>query len=126
MQLVLAVAAIGAAVFVLATWLRRVSAADDAVAQKHGATLDAAAHAAQLAQMPGVSPQLAIEVASPPAVDARAEALPCPMCEGPCHVEAHVVEVHDEQRLRVAQVRCGRCGARRSLYFRLRATPQLN
>ncbi|MBL4685517.1 MAG: hypothetical protein JKY37_13060 [Nannocystaceae bacterium] len=126
MQLVLGVAAIGAAVFVLATWLRRVAATDDAVAQKHAATLDAAAQAAQLAQMPGVSPQLAIEVVSPPAVEARAEAMPCPVCDGPCHVEAHVVEVHDAQRLRVAQVRCGRCGARRSLYFRLRVTPQLN
>jgi hypothetical protein len=74
------------------------------------------------ARMPGGSPGHPIEVASPAVIEPRAASLPCPRCGSPAHVDEHVVEAHDEQRLRVTRMRCGTCGHRRPLYFLVRSS----
>lgn len=71
-------------------------------------------------RLPGGRPTHPIEVASAAAIEPRASSLPCPRCGGPAHVDEHVVEEHDDQRLRVTHMRCGTCGHRRPLYFVLR------
>jgi hypothetical protein len=77
----------------------------------------------RLAQLqPGGSPAHPLELSSASQVEVRARATPCPLCEGPLRLEEHAAEVHGAARLRVARMVCGRCGARRTLYFRLGTT----
>ena len=52
-------------------------------------------------------------------VEARALAKPCPLCGAPLRLDAHIVEVIDGVRLRVAAVTCAMCGVDRKIYFRL-------
>ena len=68
---------------------------------------------------PGGSPERPMVIESPAVVDIRAEAKPCPLCNGPLHLEEHTAVQIDGVRLRVAEVLCTLCGTRRSLYFRL-------
>ncbi len=72
------------------------------------------------ARLPGGNPAHPIEVASAAVIEPRATSLACPRCGGPAHVDEHVVEEHEQQRLRVTRMRCGTCGHRRPLYFVLR------
>ncbi len=67
----------------------------------------------------GGSPQRPLIVASPPVVDLRAVAKPCPLCGGPLKLEEHAAVEIEGERLRVASVACILCGTRRELYFRL-------
>ena len=67
----------------------------------------------------GGSPQRPLIVASPPVVDVRAVAKPCPLCGGPLKLEEHAAVELEGERLRVASVACTLCGTRRELYFRL-------
>lgn len=62
-----------------------------------------------------------IEVSSASTVEPHAGGLPCAGCgESGVRVEEHVaVTTEDDRRLRVARVRCARCGAARSIYFRI-------
>jgi len=122
----LALAALGAAALVIAIAVRRVAAVDEARAEANSEAERDHMRLRQAARLPGASPQRPIEVASPAAVEARAEAIPCPRCAGPCHVEEHVVEIHEGARLRVAKMRCGGCGRRRPVYMRLREQPLPN
>jgi hypothetical protein len=68
---------------------------------------------------PGGTPDNAIEVAASSVVEVHAAGIPCTLCEKEVDVEEHLVEEHKGQLLRVARVRCRRCGHHRSLYFRL-------
>lgn len=68
---------------------------------------------------PGGAPDRPIEVDTPPVVDVRAEAHPCPLCEGSLRLIEHAAETIDGQRLRVARVTCTSCGIAREIYFRL-------
>jgi hypothetical protein len=70
---------------------------------------------------PGGAPDRPIAIDTPAVVDLRAVAKPCPLCGGSLKVEAHTAEVIDGARLRVANVACTQCGARRAIYFRLTA-----
>lgn len=126
MSIGLALAALGAAALVIAIVVRRVAAVDDAREQVHADAERDHMRMRQAARLPGASPERPIEVASPAAVEARAEAIACPRCGGPCHVEEHVVEIHGDVRLRVAKMRCGGCGRRRPVYMQLRESPLLN
>src|SRR5262249_26798394 len=72
---------------------------------------------------PGGAPERPIEVASPAQVDPMADATPCPLCEAGLRLEEHRAETVRGVRLRVAAMRCTRCGVRRALYFRLASSP---
>jgi hypothetical protein len=85
-----------------------------------------ATHRERLFQLePGSTPEHPIEISSPTLVEPKATALLCPRCELPFRVEAHRAPSVAGMRLREAEVSCSRCGARRSLWFRLMG-PTLN
>jgi hypothetical protein len=67
----------------------------------------------------GGSPRRPIDVEAPTQVEPIAQGTSCPLCEGGLRLENHAAETHDGIRLRVAHVRCTRCGTARALYFRL-------
>jgi hypothetical protein len=69
----------------------------------------------------GGAPDRPIVVETPPLVDVRAEAQPCPLCEGSLRLVEHTAETIDGARLRLARVTCTRCGIARAIYFRLAA-----
>ncbi|KIG14874.1 hypothetical protein DB30_06256 [Enhygromyxa salina] len=71
-------------------------------------------------QLPGGDPSRAIVVASPAVIDRHAERWPCPVCQGSVRCETHGAELIAGKRLRVARVRCPRCGFERDVYFALR------
>jgi hypothetical protein len=68
----------------------------------------------------GGSPERPLEVSSAAVVEAHAESVPCPRCEGKHDVLEHVALTRDEVRLREARLRCRQCGSKRSLWFRIR------
>ncbi len=74
---------------------------------------------------PGGTPERPIEIESPSVVELRASALACPRCEVAFRVEAHRAPSSPGMRLRQAEVVCPRCGAHRSIWFRL-VGPSLN
>lgn len=70
----------------------------------------------------GGSPERPLELASAAQVEPRAENEPCLVCDGAVRTVEHRAETVDGRRLRVALVRCPKCGAERTLYFRLLRT----
>lgn len=84
--------------------------------------LDAAARMLEAAR-PGGSVSGAIDVASAAQIEPRAEREPCPHCGGRFHVEAHTVEIVDDDRLRQVVARCGGCGITRTTWFRVAPPP---
>jgi hypothetical protein len=88
---------------------------------------EAAREAAKLARArmklaalePGGAPERPIEIASASVVEPHAASLPCAACGASgVRVEEHAAE----EGLRVAHVRCARCGASRPLWFRIGTT----
>jgi hypothetical protein len=73
------------------------------------------------AMEPGGAPDRPLEVATASLVEPRAASLPCAACGADgVRVEEHTATTTaDERRLRVAHVRCPRCGAAREIYFRI-------
>jgi hypothetical protein len=74
----------------------------------------------------GGSPERPIDVTSASVVEPHAAGLGCAACGGSTRVEQHsavTVEAASgvSHSLRVARVRCTRCGVERDIYFRLRA-----
>ena len=74
------------------------------------------------AELPGGDPGRAILVRSPAVIENHAERWPCPVCASPVRCEHHRVMHLGERRLRVARVRCPRCGFERDVHFELRAS----
>lgn len=82
---------------------------------------------------PGGSPERPIEVTSASVVEVHAAGLPCAACGARTRVEEHAVAAAPSERegagasrtLRVARVRCSRCGLARDVYFRI-GTPLAN
>jgi uncharacterized protein (DUF1786 family) len=70
----------------------------------------------------GGAPDRPIEVASASQVDVHARDARCPVCTGLVRLEDHTAETIGGVRLRVAHVRCGQCGRKRAIYFRLVST----
>ncbi|TMA52567.1 MAG: hypothetical protein E6J75_16665 [Deltaproteobacteria bacterium] len=68
---------------------------------------------------PGGAPERPLQVESPAQVDVVATASPCPLCGGTLRLEEHAAERVGGVSLRVARLRCTRCGISRSRYFRL-------
>ena len=74
------------------------------------------------AAAPGGAPDRPIEVTSASTVEVHATGLPCPACElAGTRLEEHaaVSEGTPPRHLRVARLRCPRCGVRREVYFRI-------
>lgn len=72
----------------------------------------------------GGSPERPIEVTSASIVEPHAAGLACAACGGSTRVEEHAaVSIADangsSRALRIARVRCTRCGTSRDIYFRL-------
>ncbi|MBX3221284.1 MAG: hypothetical protein KF795_12245 [Labilithrix sp.] len=75
----------------------------------------------------GGSPERPIEVTSASVVEAHAVGLGCAACGGSTRVEEHTAVTIPgaggvPRALRVARVRCARCGVARDVYFRLGTT----
>jgi hypothetical protein len=79
-----------------------------------------AAHEQLFRLDPGGSPERPLDVPSPALVEAQAQSLPCPRCEGRHDVLEHLALTRGEARLREARLRCRQCGSLRSLWFRIR------
>jgi rubredoxin len=71
-------------------------------------------------RLPGGDPGRAIEIDSPAVVERHAERWPCPVCRSAVRCTGHRVEHLAGRRLRVAEVRCPRCGFARDVFFVLR------
>jgi hypothetical protein len=76
-------------------------------------------------RLPGGARSNPIDIATPSVVEPIAGAEKCLRCAGDLRLEEHSAETHDGERLRVARMKCVRCGAARELFFRLQA-PQLH
>jgi hypothetical protein len=75
---------------------------------------------ARLAEMsPGGAPTRPIEVASASVIEPSASSTPCALCEGTLRIEEHAAETAQGVRLRVVRLRCTRCSATRSIWFRI-------
>jgi hypothetical protein len=68
---------------------------------------------------PGGAADRPIDVVSASIVESMARAGACPRCEGPVNVDEHAARTVEGRRLRIARVRCPRCGAGREIYFRI-------
>jgi hypothetical protein len=68
----------------------------------------------------GGAPERPIDVESAAQVEPHARAIPCARCGEATRVDEHTAETIDGARLRVARTSCPSCGAKRSIYFRIR------
>ncbi|MFO7565796.1 MAG: hypothetical protein R6X02_24345 [Enhygromyxa sp.] len=73
-------------------------------------------------ELPGGDPLRAIRVSSPAVIERHAERWGCPVCQGAVRCVQHRAELVADRRLRVARVRCPRCGFERDLFFELETT----
>lgn len=67
----------------------------------------------------GGSAERPLPIASAAVVEAHAESVPCPRCDGRHQVAEHVAVTVAGARLREARLVCRQCGTRRSLWFRI-------
>lgn len=67
----------------------------------------------------GGSAERPLPVVSAAVIEAHAEAVPCPACEGKHDVVEHVAVTRAGIRLREVRLRCRQCGTNRSLWFRI-------
>ena len=67
----------------------------------------------------GGSPERPIAVVSAAVVEAHAESVGCPRCDGKQEVVEHVAVTVAGARLREARLRCRQCGTTRSMWFRI-------
>jgi hypothetical protein len=68
---------------------------------------------------PGGTPSNPMDVDSASQIEVRAEGTPCLRCQGPYRVDEHTAESIGGHLLRVVEVHCYHCGARRRFYFRV-------
>jgi ribosomal protein L44E len=68
---------------------------------------------------PGGAPARPVDVESASQVEPHALAFECLRCGGPNRLDAHEAVTVAGDRLRVASLRCARCGARRQVWFRI-------
>lgn len=86
----------------------------------------AAARESDARRAHGGSPELPIEIDSPAAIEARALSQPCPRCLGSRQLVSHDAETVDGVRLRVARLRCPRCGTEQRTWFRIAPAVRLH
>jgi hypothetical protein len=70
-------------------------------------------------RLAGGAPEHPIEIETPALVEPMATAEKCLRCGGDLHLLEHSAERRGEDRLRVADMKCPRCGTGRRLFFRL-------
>ena len=68
---------------------------------------------------PGGSPERPLEVTTASLVEPRALAHRCLRCDNASRLVDHDAVLHDDRLLRVVTLRCDRCSAERTLYFRV-------
>ena len=69
---------------------------------------------------PGGTPERPIDVTTAAVIEPHARAEPCLRCgERAARVAEHEAREIDGSRLRVVRIACPRCGAGRTLYFRI-------
>ena len=118
-QLVLFLGVALAAAWVLAVGYRRLRVRDQAD-DAHRRGLEVADQRTEGAlDTIGFSPDNPIVVESAAAIEPRATALPCPLCGGTLHVEAHEAPPALAGTLRVLEMKCGQCGERQQLFARV-------
>lgn len=83
------------------------------------------AKTAEAVATPGFVPDDPLRVSSAAAIEPRAQAIPCPVCEGPLHVQEHEMARGLGDRVRELQMKCGTCGTRQRLFAVVEA-PLLN
>jgi len=69
--------------------------------------------------LPGGAAENPIDIETPALVEPTATAENCLRCGGDLHLLEHSAERRGDDRLRVADMKCPRCGTGRRLYFRL-------
>ena len=67
----------------------------------------------------GGAPERPLPILSAAVVEAHAESVHCPRCDGKHEVVEHVAVTRAGVRLREARLRCRQCGTTRSLWFRI-------
>ena len=67
----------------------------------------------------GGSSDRPVLVVSAAVVEAHAESVPCPRCEGKHEMVEHIAVTVRGARLREVRLRCRQCGTPRSLWFRI-------
>ncbi len=67
----------------------------------------------------GGGPARAILVPGAAVVETRARAMPCALCGGALELREHRAEFHGGEQLRVAQMACVVCHAKREIWFRI-------
>jgi hypothetical protein len=68
----------------------------------------------------GGSAQRPLLVVSSAVVEAHAESVPCPRCDGKQGVLEHVAVTVSGARVREVRLRCRQCASERSMWFRIR------
>ena len=79
----------------------------------------AAARERLAALEPGGTAARPVEVESASQVEVRALSTPCLRCDGPYRLDEHTAERVDGKPVRILDVHCGHCGARRTLFFHI-------
>jgi hypothetical protein len=119
--IILGIAVAVSVVWVLRLVLGEVSKRDRAVRQREMAEHEAERRLTEAMERPGLTPDNPLTFTSAAAIEPRAEAEPCPICDGSLHVETHEVDEHGPRRLRVLTLKCGDCGRRTTMYAELEA-----
>jgi hypothetical protein len=88
-------------------------------AVERDARKDVQLRARMLQLSPGGAPERPIEVGTASLVEPTARALRCALCDGALQLDEHAAETRDGIALRVAKMRCVRCGAPREVWFRI-------
>jgi hypothetical protein len=70
---------------------------------------------------PGGAPERPVDVESASQIEPHALAMRCLRCDGANRLVEHAAETVDGARLRAARMACARCGAPRTLWFRIAA-----
>lgn len=71
-------------------------------------------------QLPGATRDVPTDVDAPAVAEIQARATPCPQCGGELVIENDRADSTPRGVLRELEMRCRLCGARRSLWFRVR------
>lgn len=67
----------------------------------------------------GGAPERPIEVESSSQIEPQALTMACSRCGGAARLDEHAAQTVEGARLRVARMACPRCGASRSIWFRI-------
>jgi hypothetical protein len=70
-------------------------------------------------QLPGGTAEAPIDVDAPAVAEIKARSVPCPQCGGELAIEGDRADSTPRGVLRELEMRCRRCGTRRSLWFRV-------